>query len=111
MKLKNILTNDQFVQMKHFGFPLQEKFPAVERLPVHLQNGQTVIFHEGQERHKVDEGPPSTKLTAYFERVKYERLQPLSNLERGIFPNTNIINPTPLDIPHSEFVSYHTWIR
>jgi hypothetical protein len=76
---RSVCPNEAFWRI--FGFPLQEKFLAVERLPVHLQNGQTVIFHEGKERHIVDEGPPTTKLTAYFEHVKYERLQPLSNLK------------------------------
>ena len=92
------------VKMKRFGFPLQEQCLVVERLPVYLQNGETVIFHEGKERHIVDQGP-TTKLTAYFEHVKYKRLQPLCNLEKGIFPNTNILNPITLDIPYSEFDS------
>jgi hypothetical protein len=104
---RSVCPNEAFWRI--FGFDLQEKFPAVERLPVHLQNGQTVLFSEGSELQIVEQGPPTTKLTAYFERVVWERLHPLSNLERGRVPNTNILNPTALDIPYAEFVSFYTW--
>jgi len=106
---RSVCPNEAFWRI--FGYTLQEKYPAVERLPVHLQNGQTVIFNEGTELQILERGPPVTKLTAYFDRVKFERLQPLSSSERGYVLNTNILNPTALDILYAEFVSFYTWIK
>jgi hypothetical protein len=50
-----------------FNFGLQEKSHKVERLPVHLQNQQSVIFQEGENISTVLEKSSHTKLTCYFE--------------------------------------------
>ena len=42
---------------------------AVDRLPVHLEGGQSVLFEEGEELQALQR-PARTKLTAYFELVR-----------------------------------------
>ena len=51
------------------GLSLQGKSHSVERLPVHIEGGQTVIFEEGATREEMQlllENAAFTKLTAFF---------------------------------------------
>jgi len=92
------------------GYDMHAKYPSVEVLSVHLKDGQTVIFVDGEEEEAIVGGPPKTTLTGYFDRVIYERTNPLSDAERG-FADNGSINPTALDLTYSEFVSFYTWIK
>ncbi len=47
-------------------FPIHQRYPSVEHLCVHLENGQRVYFTEDNARDRVAE-PPKTTLTAFFE--------------------------------------------
>jgi len=50
-----------------FRFPLHDKSHAVERLPVHLPRGQSVLFQEGLEHEAYSRAlTKETKLEAYF---------------------------------------------
>ena len=49
-----------------YQFPIHNRKPAIEKLPCHLPNDQTVIFQESEAGNVADEGPPTTKLTDYF---------------------------------------------
>ena len=52
-----------------FGFGLHENSHTVERLPIHLENQQSVTFREGAEIDELEgvlESASTTKLTAYF---------------------------------------------
>ncbi|GBG93408.1 hypothetical protein CBR_g68871, partial [Chara braunii] len=53
-----------------FGFPVTQQWPPVERLPVHLEGDETVMFEEGEEEIAVDVGAGRTKLTAWMELHK-----------------------------------------
>ena len=63
-----------------------------------------------EEEQAIVGGPPKTTLTGYFDRVIYERTNPLSETERG-FADDGSINPTGLDLTNSEFVSFYTWLK
>ena len=49
-----------------FGFPIHERYPPIEHLAVHLENGQRVTFTD-QTAASVAENPPATTLTAFFD--------------------------------------------
>ena len=49
-----------------FNFGLQERSHKVERLPVHLPNQQSVIFHESDDISTILQKSSHTKLTRYF---------------------------------------------
>ena len=49
-----------------FHFPLQDRHPAVQRLDVHLEHQQRVIFQDGQADAVVAKGEPRTTLTEFF---------------------------------------------
>ncbi|GBG76434.1 hypothetical protein CBR_g22182 [Chara braunii] len=51
-----------------FEFDVAEQWPAVERLPVHLENMQKVQFEPDTEHEVVSHEPPKTKLTAWMEQ-------------------------------------------
>ena len=48
------------------AFPIHDRDPSVEQLPVHLENGQRVYFTPENAHERALE-PPGTKLTAFFD--------------------------------------------
>ncbi len=50
-----------------FEFKISNRYPPVEKLPLHLENEQTVLFQSDNAREVADKPPPTTKLTAYFD--------------------------------------------
>ena len=91
-----------------FGFDMHEKQPSVERLPIHLEQNQTVFFNEGDEQNVADNGAPVTKLVAYFDRVLEERRRPLSDAIRG-FAQNGALYPSALEITYAEFPTFYAW--
>ena len=72
-----------------YGFEIHSKHPPVEKLPCHLPNQQTVIFDQNMTDTALNQGPPVTKLTAYFTKnIEDERARKI------LYP----------DFPH-----YFTW--
>ena len=47
-------------------FPIHERFPAVQQLAVHLENGQRIYFTEDTARDQASSDPPKTTLTEFF---------------------------------------------
>ena len=47
-------------------FPIHERFPPVQQLAVHLENGQRVYFTEDTARDQASGDPPKTTLTEFF---------------------------------------------
>ena len=47
-------------------FPIHERFPPVQQLAVHLENGQRVYFTEDTARDQASGEPPKTTLTEFF---------------------------------------------
>ena len=74
---------------KIYGFPIHEKHPPVEKLPCHLPNQQQVLFEEHQVAQVVQQGPPVTKLTAYFD--------------------ANAQDPSARHILYPDFPHFFTW--
>jgi hypothetical protein len=74
---------------KIYGFPIHQKNPPVEKLPCHLPNQQPVIFEEDNIEQITHQGPPVTKLTAYFE--------------------TNLHDPSARHILYPDFPRFFTW--
>ena len=58
-----------------YSFDMSGRYPAVHRLPVHLENGQRVIFETLQEI-AADAPPPRTPLMAWFEWNTVHREDP-----------------------------------
>ena len=72
-----------------YGFEIHRKHPPVEKLSCHLPNQQTVLFQPEEVQHAVDNGPPATKLTAYFQQ--------------------NAEDPNASTILYPDFPHYFTW--
>jgi len=72
-----------------YGFEIHRKHPSVEKLPCHLPGQQTVLFQPGDAQHVAERGPPTTKLTAYFDK--------------------NQEDPEARNILYSDFPRYFTW--
>lgn len=49
-----------------YEFKILMKYPPVMKLPLHLEDKQTVLFHPHQAEEVANKPPPRTKLTAYF---------------------------------------------
>ena len=52
-----------------FRFPIHERYPTVEHLDVHLENGQRVYFSPTNVQNRLDNSP-NTTLTGFFELCK-----------------------------------------
>jgi hypothetical protein len=102
-----VCPNESFWRI--FGYSMQKRYPAVERLTVHLEFGQSILFADGQAHQFIENGPPTTTLTAYFDKVKEERANPLSIIERGRRRDGSL-NPTALDLTYAEFTTFYSWI-
>ena len=50
-----------------YGFPISQKYPPVEKLPVHLEGEQVVIIHEGETPQAAAERTTKTQLTEFFQ--------------------------------------------
>ena len=49
-----------------FGFPIHQRYPSIQHLTVHLENGQRVYFTEAT-LAGVLTNPPATTLTSFFQ--------------------------------------------
>lgn len=52
-----------------FSFPIHERYPTVQHLAVHLENGQRVYFTEATAAQRAERPPPTT-LTSFFETCR-----------------------------------------
>lgn len=59
-----ICSNEAFWRI--FGFNMHERYPAVQHLAVHLENGQRVYFSDKNARQQAT-NPKNTTLTAFFQ--------------------------------------------
>ena len=71
-----------------FGFQTQDRYPAVDSLPVHLPNEQYVTFDPADPQKALDSAT-KTKLTAYFEQ--------------------NTHDPEAREILYCDFPQFYTW--
>ena len=93
-----------------YGNYMQSKYPNVESLPVHLEGQHSVVYMEGNERDAVLMNQNAhTKLTEYFATVQRENTTPLTALQLGTHPITNIINPRANELKYQDFPSYYTF--
>jgi hypothetical protein len=54
------------------GFDIHDRFPAVTKLSVHLENGQRVYFKDNENLKERLILPPNTTLTAFFELCSHD---------------------------------------
>ena len=66
-----------------FEFPMSERYPAVKKLPIHLEKQQPVYFHEDASITEALERSETTELTAFF---KYNTDHPETNTPYINFP-------------------------
>ena len=63
-----------------YSFDMNNRYPPVQRLTAHLENGQTCYHENGEERddlaRRVAAGPPATTLTAWFDSNRAHHDQP-----------------------------------
>ena len=53
-----------------YGFEIQWRSPAVQLLPLHLEDEQVVLFEDGGHAQDIiNQGPPKTQLLAFFEAM------------------------------------------
>ncbi len=81
-----------------FDFPIAYSAPPVQRLPVHLENEQTVYFADGQEE-QVIENVHATELTAFFS----------FNQEQKIALG-NAYNPMQMS-SYLKMAKFHTYVK
>jgi hypothetical protein len=85
------------------AFPIHGRDPAVERLPVHLENHQIVYYNPNDPQRALD-ASRNTKLTKYFDAVREEKANPLSaELLNG--------HPPAYELLYHEFPKYYTWAK
>ena len=48
-----------------YEFPIQDLYPSVEKLPIHLENEQSVLFQTETVQTIIANGPPKNKLTEF----------------------------------------------
>ena len=74
------------------GDKISDHFPPVVSLSVHLENGQRIIFPEGDARQAAEAPPPSTTLTAFFalcaqdpfaKTLKYQQVPEFYTWQKG----------------------------
>ena len=66
------------------------------------------VSNDGDEDNIVENGPPVTKLVAYFNQGAEERMRPISNVIRGTGIGGSL-NPTAVDLTCAEFLTYYAW--
>lgn len=73
--------------LKTFEFPISKRYPAVKRLPIHLENQQPVMFNESSTMAEVLSRAVSTELTAFFITIVniQEQMSLTSNFQRNSF--------------------------
>jgi len=49
-----------------YEFPIHSRKPNIEKLPCHLLDEQPIIYEEGGAEAAAEQGPPETKLMAWF---------------------------------------------
>ncbi len=55
-----------YAYWRMYEFQLSRRYPAVEKLPLHLDGEQIIYFQSEDARNVASAAPPETKLTAYF---------------------------------------------
>ena len=72
-----------------FEFPMSTRYPAIKRLPIHLEKEQPVFFHEDASIVEALERSEITELTAFF---KYNSDHPETNMPYIKFPEQFIFD-------------------
>ena len=86
-----------------FGFPMQDCYPTVQKLQLHLHDNHQILYTKGEEAAALDR-PVNTTLTDYFDTVRSEKNDPLPDTEVEMYPRAPELNYA--DIP-----TYYTWER
>ena len=87
--------------------PLEGRFPAVVRLPVHLPHQQTVTYFAGNEVDAIAQEQDSM-LMGYFTVVHMESISALTNDERGCELNGTLYKTAP-QLSYLQIPSYYIW--
>ena len=84
-----------------YGYPMQNCYPPVQKLQLHLENYHRILYAEGMEEAALN-AEANTTLTNYFFSVRTELVIPLS---------ATILGPhTPaFELLYSDFPTYYTW--
>ncbi|XP_064637082.1 uncharacterized protein LOC135493586 [Lineus longissimus] len=53
-----------------YEISILNEYPPVAKLPLHIENEQTILFTPEEARHKANQPPPETKLTQFLELNK-----------------------------------------
>ena len=92
-----------------FGFDMQGRSPAVQRLQLHLPGLQTVTYREGEEATAFEAAQEKhTSLTGYFACVQQEIQHPLSATLRGSGVDGTPY-PTASSLTYADMPTYYVW--
>ena len=100
---------------KLFGFKMHGRFPAVQRLDVHLAGEQYIQYEEGLERAALrqaeNEKAPSSTLLAWLEYLK--RNSELAEAEQldhaAVSPAASIADTACFDLKYQEFPKFYVY--
>ena len=83
--------------------------PNIYRLPIHLENEQTLRYQQGQEVAAIAQANQTqTELMAYFNQIHMESITPLNINELGVGTNGNR-NPAGNQVTYVDFPTYYAW--
>jgi len=85
--------------------------PKIQRLTVHLENQQSVVFSADKAEDIVSEEVTNTTLMAYFETIKREREEPLTSDVLGWDSKTKKLHKTALELTYNQFPLHYTWVK
>ena len=89
---------------------MSDRHPAIVNLQLHEQNQQQIIYEEGEEMEALVRAQTNhTTLTAYFETVANELIQPLPPEKIGQDPTTGQQYPTASELTYIDFPTFYTW--
>ena len=94
-----------------FGFPINGQYPPVTDLIVHLPNKQDIYYNENENYEDInldDFANNKTQLLEFFANNRKERQYPLSDVQRGYFPD-GTLRPHGYELRYIDYPQFYKW--
>jgi hypothetical protein len=96
-----------------YGYSVHDQYPKVERLPLHQDDEQSILYQEGDEINaSKDPRLKRTQLIAYFDCVQSESVTPLHDYELGTYTDQNgdrVVKRRATELTYQEFPEYYVY--
>ena len=83
-----------------FGFPMQDCYPIVQKLHLHLNDNHQILYTEVEEAAALNR-PVNTTLTGYFDTVRIKKNDPLPDTEVETYPRAP-------ELKYADIPTYYT---